>query len=344
MLEFVAVWGRIANMKQRHNQKGFTLVELAVSLVVIGLLIGLGTAMVGPLMNSIKVRESRENLGAAVESLNGWAAANNRLPDTTTAASSITLFSNVVRNSTDAWTRPFIYLYDTNLAPATATQDTICGRKTTFITLTDSSTGALVQHVAYLVLSQGEDAVPDTKIGGVAVTSGPRAAATSIAADTTSDLVRWTTLGELQQKIGCKENASNKPLRIVNNELPPATIGSPYPNAATGASVAFSVEGGATPGTYRWCLEAPAALPLPANLVFNPLLTGAIRVTPNSCNGTNPLAEASWISSTTLTISGTPAAGTSGAYSLTLYVRDNSDNSGSNDNVTSKSFVLTVNQ
>ncbi|MGB4599055.1 MAG: putative Ig domain-containing protein [Trichlorobacter sp.] len=331
-------------MQQVANRNGFSLVELAVSLVVIGLLIGLGTAMVGPLLSSIKVRESRENLGAAVESINGWAAANNRLPDTTTAATSVTLVSNVVRNSADAWTRPLIYLYDTNLAPATATQDTICGRKTTFITLTDSSTGALVQNVAYLVLSQGEDAVADTTIGGVAVTSGPRAATTAVAADTANDLVRWTTLGELQQKIGCKENAANKPLRIVNNELPPATVGSPYPNAAAGASVAFTVDGGATPGTLRWCLESPAAVPLPTGLAFTPLLTGAIRVAPNSCNATNPLAEASWISSSTLTISGTPAAGTSGAYSLTLYVRDNSDSAAANDNVTSKSFVLTVNQ
>ncbi|MGE3259894.1 MAG: type II secretion system protein, partial [Geobacter sp.] len=54
-------------MQRPTDRNGFTLVELAVSLVVIGLLIGLGTAMVGPLMSSIKVRESRENLGAAVE-------------------------------------------------------------------------------------------------------------------------------------------------------------------------------------------------------------------------------------------------------------------------------------
>lgn len=323
-----------------YRSHGFSLVELAVSIAVIGLLIALGTAMVGPLMTSIKIRESRENLGAAIESVNGWAASNNRLPDTTTAAASISLLTNVIRNRADAWGRDLIYLYDSTLAPATATQDTICGRRTTSLALTDSSTGTTIQNVAYVLLSKGDDATLNTTASdGVVTVSRP--ATGTVSANTSNDLVRWATLGELQQKIGCRDNAANKPLRIVNNELPPATVASPYP--VTAGSLALVTEGGATPGTLRWCIEAPSLTPLPTGLVFTPSLSGAIRVAPNSCNGTNPLAEASWISSASLTISGTPATGSQGAYSITVYVRDNNDSAGSNDNVTSKSFVLTVN-
>ncbi len=307
------------------SEKGFTLVELAIVLVVLGLLIGLGVGMVGPLMTSIKVRESKDIVGAAAESVNSWASANNQLPD-------VAGFPTAVRSPNDAWGRPLIYAFDNNLVTP-ATKDTICGRRSTLITLTDTNTGAMISNVAYLIVSQGDDAVTNTNIAGIAVTSAAISATATITADTTNDLVRWVTLDELRTKVGCQ----GAQLKILNNEVPYGTVASPYP------TVAISVDGGATPGTLRWCVEAPSLSPLPAGLAFNPLLTGAIRVAPNSCNGTNPLAEASWILSPTLTISGTPAAASQGSYYFTVYVRDNNDATGPNDNVASKSFVMTIN-
>lgn len=320
---------------KRTSQDGFTLVELAVSMVVIGLLIGLGMAMVGPLMTSIKVRETKETIGGVVESINSWASGNNSLPD-------VAGFSNVAKSPNDSWGRPFIYVFDANLQTASPTKDTVCGRRSTFITLTDTNTGAVIKNVAYLVLSQGDDATTHSTIGGVAVVSGSRNAATAVTADTVNDTVRWVTLDELRTKAGCQ----GAQLRILNNELPPATVASPYPSATAGAALSFTVDGGATPGTYRWCIEATSATPLPSGMAFTTTTPALpIRVTPaNSCSG---LAEANWGAVTAapnlLTLSGTPAAATQGAYSFTVYVRDNNDIAGSNDNIASKTFVLTVN-
>ena len=313
------------------DRQGFTLVELAVSMVVIGILLGLGMSMVGPLMTSIKVRESKENLGAAVESVNSYASGNNRLPDTT-------LLPTVVRSPQDAWGRNFIYLYDANLYAAPPTKDTICGRRSTNITLTTADPVATIPNVAYVMLSQSDDANVNTTATDGSITVS-RAASGTIAADIANDLVRWVTLDELRTKVGCQ----GAQLKIVNNELPYGYADSVY------NSVAIAVDGGATPGTLRWCVEAASLFPLPTNLNFLPSLTGAIRnmSSNESCIDSTtpktPLPESSWVLSPTLAISGTPAAGTQGAYSFTVYVRDNNDTTGNNDNIASKPFVLTIN-
>jgi len=186
---------------KKISKKGFTLVELAVSLVVIGLLIGLGIGLVGPLVTAVKVRESKENLGGAVESLNSWAAGNNRLPDNSTGNSYS--FVNVVKTPFDAWGRDFIYLYDSNFTTAPITKNTICGRRTTPVTLTDSNTSASIPNVAYIILSKGDDATLDTTASDGAVTTS-RPVTGTVSANTTEDLVRWVTLDELRTKVGCQ--------------------------------------------------------------------------------------------------------------------------------------------
>lgn len=346
-------------MQRPTDRNGFTLVELAVSLVVIGLLIGLGTSMVGPLMSAIKVRESRENLGAAVESINSWAAGNNRLPQWGDGITDATIdeLVEVTRNTADAWGRSFIYIYDQNLFAAVPTKDTICGRRSTSLKLIDLNTNATIQNVAFAILSLGDDAESNTTLTSGTLTPGPvnppkieassyvaTGNAAIVSADTANDLVRWATLDELRTKIGCQ----GPQLRIVNNELPFGYAGVSYP--AAGTTLNFSVDGGATPSVYRWCIEAANATPLPSGLDFSSTSpTLPIRVTPtNSCR---ELAETNWGAASSLTLStapltspyGTIAAGTQGSYSFTVYVRDNNDTSGSNDNIAAKAFVLTIN-
>jgi prepilin-type N-terminal cleavage/methylation domain-containing protein len=296
------------NIKNRSD-KGFTLIELAVSLVVIGLLVGLGTAMVGPLMTAIKVRESKENLGAAVESVNSWASGNNRLPDTTTGA---TGFKSVVRTPTDAWGRDFINLYDCRFAstdptacPGAAsaiTKDTICGRRTTNLKLTDSNTGVNIDNVAYIILSQGDDAMTDSTFSatpaacsptGTKVVSGSAPAATPvICANTTNDLVRWVTLDELRTKVGCQ----GAQLRITTNELP---FG--YNNAAYSANI--YADGGvpfSSGGKYSWCIQTSLGdIATPTNITFKS--TGGTNI-PFKANCSSAVA----VKSDYLVIGGTP--------------------------------------
>lgn len=306
-----------------NNERGFTLVELAVTLVVIGLLLALGTAMVGPLTVSIKVRESKESLGAAMESINSWAAGNNRLPDATTGA---TGFKSVVRNPADAWNRDFVYLFDANLAPASATKDTICGRRTAVITLNDSNTGASIANIAFLVLSRGDDAVTQTTIGGAPVTtSGSLSAATTVAANTTDDLVRWVALDELRTKIGCQ----GAQLRIVNNELP-------YGKVATTYSAVLTADGGylSAGNTYRWCIQTANNLfQASGGLTLNGVAGGS---------GTNPpgvaatCSSAAAIPSPVLTIGGTPQTTIDATSHLTVVSWDD------NGNEVRKKMVLTI--
>ncbi len=334
----------------RLNSRGFSLVEMALVLVVVGIVIGIGAGMIGPLTTMSKTRESREILESDIASVSSWSASNNRLPTFTPTPPDTTRFDQIVRSPVDSWGRPLMYLYDANLAPSGSnvpTKDTICGRKTTAISITDTTVIPTVttNNVAFVIISQGEDALTQTTLNGIlngvalnGVIAGSGAATGTITRDPTiSDIIRWITLDELRSKVGCQ----GAQLRIVNNELPPATVASIYPN------ITLSIDGGATAAsTYRWCIESIAATPLPTGLTFTTTTPALpIRVTPaNTCAS---LPEASWgvvtASPYLLTISGTPAANMQGAYSFTLYVRDNNDTTGANDNITSKAFVLTVN-
>jgi len=340
-------------MKNIHlNSRGFSLVEMALVLVVVGIVIGIGAGMIGPLTTMSKVRESREIVESGIVSVSSWSASNNRLPTFTPNLPDTVRFDQIAQKPIDSWGRPLIYLFDANLAPSGAnlpTKDTLCGRKTTAISITDNTVipAVTITNIAFAITSQGEDALTQTTLNGTlngaainGVITGSGAATGTITLDpTVSDIVRWVTLDELRSKIGCQ----GAQLKIVNNELPPATVAAHYPNATAGSVLSITTDGGATPGTLRWCIEAPAATPLPAGLAFAPVLAGAIRVAPNTCNAANPLPEANWILSPTLSISGSPAANSQGAYNFTLYTRDNNDAAGTNDNIASKAFVLTVN-
>lgn len=310
-------------MKSAHTKiQGFTLVELAVSLVVIGLLIAVGASLVGTLMVAVKVRESKETIGGVMESVNSWAAGNNTLPDTSATP---TGFTNIAKSPNDSWGRPFIYLYDANLQKAAPTKDTICGRRSTFITLTDTNTGAIIQNVAYLVLSQGDDAATDTTIGGVAVTSEARAAATAVTADTVNDIVRWVTLDELRTKIGCQ----GAQLKIVNNELPYGYVGSAY-------SATISADGGYRTGAnFKWCVETSQNIfQLEGGLTINGT-AGTVGTNPAGVKTACTLADA--ISSQALSIGGTPAATVNATSQLSIYLWDDNANSAK------KPFALTIN-
>lgn len=360
-----------------QRPKGFTLVELAVSLVVIGLLIGLGVGMVGPLMTAIKVRESKENLGGAVESVNSWAAGNNHLPDMTNSN-----FKTVVKTPADSWGRDFIYLYDCLLAstnpssPLTTdtiqcsgaspsfSKDTICGRRTTRINLVTDQ-GSTVNNVAYVMFSLSEDASVDTRMTGTlnnpALTVGPSNPAilnnavipnsgfvTPTAPATTAtitlnannnDLVRWVTLDELRTKVGCQ----GAQLRIVNNELPYANKDAPYPTIplTPDGGVKFSTTPTNT-GVYEWCWSSTTP-ELLTDLVFNctspsSSTTLARTAAPSVCVASP--SSGTWERCTTLTLSSASLTGTNpppGSYDISLFLRDSDNNS------TQKIFVLTIN-
>lgn len=322
--------------RKNISRQGFTLVEMAIVLVIVGLLVGLGSSMIGPLTNMAKLRETREIIDSDMTSVIGWAASNNRLPD-------VAAFQASTKRTTDSWTRPLIYLYDNNLNTP-ATKDTICGRRSTQISLQTMDPAATINNVAFVIISQGEDpstAAPGlfTTLDGAAVTTATSASLTTppnpraiVVPAGTDDIVRWVTLDELRSKMGCQ----GAQLKILNNELPYGSVASAYTTVITAdGGVPFAVN----PDTYKWCVST-----LPAGFVQ----TGGV-VNAN-CSTLN---ESGWAAaSLNLTISFPSSVTSTGSYQLAVTARDSADgvttsNSCNNvnpgDNCAQKTFVITVN-
>ena len=139
---------------QRGKSKGgFTLVEIAIVLVIIGMLIGLGSGMIAPLTKRAKYNETKDMINGAVEAVISFAAANNRIA--TTAE-----FTSIVRRPRDAWTKDLYYIPATNLDDLNS--GGVCGRKTTGITVLDCTnpgctTFNTIRNVAYAVISGAEN-------------------------------------------------------------------------------------------------------------------------------------------------------------------------------------------
>jgi len=312
-----------------RQPKGFTLIEIAIALVIIGLLIGLGASLIGPLTKRAKITETKDTLNAAVESVIGFAAKNNRLPTNTE-------FPQAVRNPNDSWTKPLVYFFDpalttTPMQPA----EGICGRKTTnLIVCTDANCNSQIPDVAFMVVSGGPN---------YNVQTGPSTTSTCPSGKTCykvypqdnpnvddysndftrqeeyDDIVKWVTLDELRIKASCQ----GAQLKILNNELPYGYAGSAY-NATIYAEGGVPFQSG---GKYKWCIQGN----LPSGLSSNPS---------TSSSDCSSLSEASWGQADNLTINGKPTA--QGSYTLTFFVRDNQDPSGPNDNIAQKTLVLTI--
>jgi prepilin-type N-terminal cleavage/methylation domain-containing protein len=334
------------NMRRFNNNRGFSLVELSIVLVIIGLLVGLGGSMIGPMMNFVKVRETRDMQDANLQSIISWASSRNTIP---TAIE----FSAMTKSPKDAWGQDMLYLYDATLNTAPITKDTICGRRSTVLKINTGS--GEMNDIALAILSRADNAdnnafksrftgtlsADATHVSGAVikivsnVTPSGSANGTIDASGTNPDLVRWVTLDELRSKIGCQ----GAPLKILNNELP-------YGSASTpgGYSATITADGGVpfapSPDIYRWCIKTTVLHVAPALLTFKkPDATGAAIAIPSDtdlfqtdCTG---FSVTSWPKARQLLLSGTPNS--SNSYFFTVYVSDD------NSNTTSKPFVLTVN-
>jgi prepilin-type N-terminal cleavage/methylation domain-containing protein len=294
-------------MLTRKNISGFTLIELSIVLVIVGMLIGLGVNMIAPLTNYAKVRQTREIMDADIQAVISWASSNTRLPQLTEFTTA------VASNQNDGWGQPFAYISDFNLA--TATQNAICGRSSTFLNISTIDPKATVRNVAFALLSHADNTGFSSKLNADLITSASSTAAGTIqtisATGPNADLIRWVTLNELRSKIGCP----GAPLKIVNNELPFENYSAPY-------SATIVPDGGT--GSFQWQIKKGVTDTMPIGM----LLQGAMLTFANT-------STTSLITANTLNISG--ALRPQGSYNFTVIVRD------SNLNSASKIFVLTIN-
>ena len=334
----------------KHCQAGFTIIEMAMVMILIGLIVGFGASLIGPLSIRAKRIESTETVAAGFEAIVGHAAANQGVLPTTTE------FTGIIKKRNDAWNRPVQYIYDAVLADGNPTTGDLCTRRATRITLRQCSDAACsapvsVANVAFVLLSGGENfnnqtagtqafngaAVIDIYSSGVGGVDGFAGDMSRL--EDYDDIVQWATLDEFRGRIGCRVPQLN----VLNNQLPPGRLGGSY-------SAALYVDGGvpfAAGGAYLWCIETPTGA-IPSGLNFrNHTDTDDIGFDTDG----SALAENSpvWTQSDHILINGTPTH--AGSFLLTLWVRDNSNptvdpacTSGANlDNCTSRSFVLTIN-
>lgn len=111
----------------RKRVFGFTLVEIAIILVILGFLIGLGAALIGPLTKRMKINETRETLDAVAEAIISYVAGNKCLSGNLTTMG--------VRKTKDAWNKDILYIPANELVVESDNgtckpyEKDICGRK-----------------------------------------------------------------------------------------------------------------------------------------------------------------------------------------------------------------------
>ncbi len=206
--------------------KGFTLIELAIVLIVIGIVVGLGIPMIGTLVKKQKLNVSRDVARAAKEAVSGFAVKNKRLP---TSAE----FPTIVRNL-DAWRNTLVYYPDSNLTSG----DACCSSATGF-TVTDEGTDK--DSIAFIVYSLGADNTDDTSNSG----NGQPPFTISEQSNDYDDIPHYVSIEELKSNV-----LSCEGMGIVTSSLPSAEEDSPYTTTLTsrgGCSPVFSLQSGNLP-------------------------------------------------------------------------------------------------
>jgi len=202
-----------------RQPKGFTLIEIAIALVIIGLLIGLGVSLIGPLTKRVKLTETRDAVKTVYEAILGYVAANKKLPPD---------LSVLGVKTTDAYGRPLKYF-----RPDEFVSNNICTSTATYLTVNDSSSGTpqTKNNVAFIVFSEGENRTNDT---------GSASPFTILdQSDTYDDIVMYVDINKLREQV-CN------PFRIVTDSLPVGTEEIPYPDTKLEAT------DGITP--YSWII------------------------------------------------------------------------------------------
>lgn len=197
------------------NNKGFTLIGIAIIIIILGILLTLSVSMVGVSVKKTKCAKSRKIVNEAKKAIVGFTIKNMRLPTTTE-------FSKITKD-TDAWKRNLIYIPDdaiikyngsTSRANITGTGTNICCGPTPIDLAVDDEMKGNFTDVAFVVLSTGENGNLDTTFNNKNIGSTTYYVATiEKPGENYDDIVEYMTLINLRAKTG------SYPLYSVNNTI-----------------------------------------------------------------------------------------------------------------------------
>ena len=154
-------------MKYRIGEKGLTLIEIAIVMVIMGILIAIGASMLGPLTKRAKHLETDTTLDGAVDAVVAYATTNKKLPvwtDGNDLVLSPNEFHYIISNRNDAWSNPLFYRFADGIAPYTVYPDLsasdICAATATNLAITRCSdalctTPQVTRDIAFIVYSSG---------------------------------------------------------------------------------------------------------------------------------------------------------------------------------------------
>jgi prepilin-type N-terminal cleavage/methylation domain-containing protein len=207
--------GGIMKYPNKHIP-GFTLVEVAIVLVIIGLLVGMGAGLMGPLTKRAKLHESRDTVKEVFNVIIGYTVANKMLP------ADLTVLSTKTK---DAYGKDVLYY------PAGAiTAADLCTTQGTYLTVND--TGANKTNVAFVVFSQSENMCNQTGLASPFTISD---IGTSVACAGTGTMAGYDDIVMYQDIHFLREQICNS-FRITTDSLPIGTEELAYPSTSLQAT------------------------------------------------------------------------------------------------------------
>jgi len=237
------------------KKSAFTLVELSIVLVIIGLLVGGSFKVFKMMRDRAETTRAQDDVKVAKETIIGNAIINdNTLPDGAFFDQNLSPIKNNQHQ--------LFYVDDTNLENIN-----VCSFSTTNLKV--ETPARTINNVAFVVASEGpnhnmQTAIKDNGDGTFSVktydysTKVDDNTSPINIADYYDDVVEWVTLAQLQQEVKC----SNNPLRIVNTSLPSTDI-----NNSASYQAKIVIDGNYSAPTVDNCTFSP-----PNNFLYSNFL------------------------------------------------------------------------
>lgn len=249
------------------HSPGFTLIELSIVLVILGVLVSMGASALGPLTKRAKFAETRETVKAMKEAIVNYGVSHRETPcgatDTCAGADGDVRF-NQLANATDSLRTPLFFTYSSNLRQEAGNLN-LCSVSTTFLTLrvchnTACTISDSIPNIAFFVGSKGQNINKQTNGNGrvtaattitvydQGILSVPDGDTTDVnSTEDFDDIYAYVTLSELQAKIPCTActayevyNAPAAPTADFRNNL----TGACYENVAANTFISSIGPGG----------------------------------------------------------------------------------------------------